>query len=72
MYMIGGGLLRRSELVTIKYKNSANSDNWGISIEDRAVVVIIKYYKNIGQIGKGKVIHRYLLREVGELIIYYL
>jgi hypothetical protein len=71
-HMTGGGPPRGSELVTVKYKNSANGDNRGINIEDRAVVVTIKYHKNIGQTGKGKVIHRYLPREVGELMIYYL
>jgi hypothetical protein len=43
--------------VSIKYKNSANSDSCGIFIEDGAVVFVTKYYKNIGQTGKGKVIH---------------
>jgi hypothetical protein len=70
--MTGGGPPRGLELVTVKYKNSANGDSWGIGIEDGAVVVTTKYYKNIGQTGKGKVIHRYLPREVGELVVYYL
>jgi hypothetical protein len=47
VYIIGGGPLRRLELVTVKYKNSANSNSWGISIKDSAVVVTTKYYKNI-------------------------
>jgi hypothetical protein len=72
VHMTGGGPPRGSELVTVTYKNSANGDSRGISIEDGAVVVTTKYHKNIGQTGKGKVIHRYLPREVGELVVYYL
>lgn len=30
------------------------------------------YHKNVGLIGKSKVIYRYILWEVGELIVYYL
>jgi superfamily II DNA helicase RecQ len=72
VHMTGGGPPRGSELVTVTYKNSANGDSRGIGIEDGAVRVTTKYHKNIGQTGKGKVIHRYLPREVGELVVYYL
>jgi len=68
----GGGPPRGLELVTITYKNSANDDSRGIGIEDGAVVVTTKYHKNIGQTGKGKVIHRYLPCEMGELVVCYL
>jgi hypothetical protein len=43
--------------VLIKYRNSANGDSRRIFIEDGAVVFVTKYYKNVGQIGKGKVIY---------------
>jgi hypothetical protein len=72
VHITGGGPPRRLELVTVKFKNSANGDSQGISIKDGAVRVTIKYYKNIRQTGKGKVIYRYLPREVGELVVYYL
>jgi hypothetical protein len=71
-HMSWGGAPRASELVTIKYKNSANGDSRGFSIEDGLVVATTSYHKNIGQSGKAKVIHRYLPREVGELMVYYL
>jgi hypothetical protein len=72
VYMIEGGPLRRLELVIVIYKNSANKDSQGTNIKDSYVRVIITYYKNIGQTGKSKVIYRYLLREVDELVVYYL
>jgi hypothetical protein len=58
--------------VSIQYKNSANGDSRRIFIEDGAVVFVTKYHKNIRQTGKGKVIHQYMPREVGELVVYYL
>jgi hypothetical protein len=36
------------------------------------VVYVTAYHKNIGSTGKSKVIHRYVPREVGELLVYYL
>jgi hypothetical protein len=58
--------------VTVKHSNSANGDSRGIFIEDGLVVFVTKYHKNVGQTGKGKVIHRYVPREVGELVVLYL
>jgi hypothetical protein len=72
VHMTGGAPPRGTELVSIKYSNSANGDSRGIFIEFEAVVFVTKYHKNIGQTGKGKVIHRYMPREVGELVVYYL
>ena len=48
VHMTGGGPPRRLELVIVTYKNSANGDSQGISIEDGTVIVTTKYHKNIG------------------------
>lgn len=72
VHMTGGAPPRGSELVSIKFKNSANSDSRGIFIEDSVVCFVTRYHKNIGQTGTGKVIHRYVPREVGELVVFYL
>lgn len=71
VHMTGGAPPRGTELVTVKHSNTANGDSRGIFIEDGLVVFVTKYHKNIGQTGKGKVIHRYLPREVGELVVFY-
>jgi hypothetical protein len=57
VHITGGALLRGTKLVLIKYRNSANSDSCRIFIKDGAVVFVTKYYKNVGQTGKGKVIY---------------
>jgi hypothetical protein len=72
VHITGGAPPRGTELVTVKHSNTANGDSQGIFIEDGLVVFVTKYYKNVGQTGKGKVIYRYLPREVGELVVFYL
>ena len=44
----------------------------GFFIKDEVVVFVTMYHKNIGQTGKGKDIHQYMPREVGELVVYHL
>ncbi|KAH5708161.1 hypothetical protein HBI18_241080 [Parastagonospora nodorum] len=66
VHMTGGAPPRGSELVAVQYKNSANGDSRGIFIEDGAVVFVTK------PTGQGKVVRRYVPREVGELVVFYL
>ena len=40
-------------------------------IEDGLVVIMTRYHKGMSTTGKQKVVHRYLPREVGELVVYY-
>jgi len=72
VHMTGGLPARGTELVTVQYKNSPNGDSRGIFIENGLVVYVTAYHKGAGSSGKSKVIHRYLPREVGELMVYYL
>ena len=57
MHTTGGLLLRRTKLVSVQYKNSANSNSRGIFIKDRLVVYITAYYKNIGSTRNSKIIY---------------
>lgn len=72
VHITGGAPPQATELVTVQYRNSSNGDSRGIFIEDGLVVFVTKYHKNVGQTGKGKVIHQYVPREVGALVVYYL
>jgi superfamily II DNA helicase RecQ len=71
-HMSAGQPPRGTELVTIEYKNSVESESRGVFIEDGLMVLVTVYHKNIGSSRKAKIIHRYLPREVGELMLYYL
>jgi hypothetical protein len=72
VYMTGGAPPRGTELLTVRFQNDAQGNSRGIFIEDGLVVLVTTYHKNIAQTGNGKVVHRYLPREVGELVVWYL
>ena len=72
VHMTGGQPARGTELVTVTYKNMPNGQSRGIFVENGLMVYVTMYHKGIGHAGTAKVIHRYLPREVGELLLYYL
>ena len=43
-----------------------------IFVEEGLVSTITTYYKGYSVIGSTKIIYRYLPKEVGELVVYYL
>jgi superfamily II DNA helicase RecQ len=71
-HMTGGQPPRGTEMVTIPWINTANGESRGVFIEDGLLVLMGAYHKNIGASGKAKIIHRYMPKEVGELVVYYL
>ncbi|KAK6380478.1 hypothetical protein LTR81_027692 [Elasticomyces elasticus] len=44
----------------------------GVFIENRMVVFVTNYYKGYKKGRRVKIVHRYVPREVGELVVYYL
>ncbi|KAF1925610.1 uncharacterized protein M421DRAFT_38901, partial [Didymella exigua CBS 183.55] len=72
VHMTGGAPARGTELVTVTHTNMPNAESRGLFVEDGLMVYVTMYHKGIGQTGNAKVIHRYLPREVGELLFYYL
>ncbi len=71
-YLTGGQPGRATELLSVQYKNSPNGTGRGIFVEAGLLAIMTAYYKGFGLSSKTKVIHRYLPREVGELVFYYL
>jgi hypothetical protein len=43
-----------------------------VFVKDGLIVYVTMYHKGIGYARTAKIIYRYLLREVGELLFYYL
>ena len=72
VHMTGGLPARGTELITVQYANGVNGGGRGIFIEDGLVACVTAYHKNIGASGKSKTIHRYLPREVGEMVVSYI
>ena len=67
-----GGVARGSELITMQHRNSSTSERRGIYVIDSMVHFVTGYHKGYGNSAKPKIIHQFVPREVGELVVYYL
>ncbi|KAK6591364.1 hypothetical protein H4I95_12233 [Botrytis cinerea] len=60
------------ELLGMRWKNTAYGGVRNIFIEEGLVAFVATYHKGYRSSGSIKIVHRYLPREVGELLVYYL
>src|SRR5277367_6410975 len=72
MHMVGGQPARATELLGMRHSNTKQGGLRNIFIERGMMAFVTTYHKNYQQTGKMKIIHRYLPREVGELLLRYL
>ena len=72
MHITGGQPARGTELLSIRHSNTETGGHRNIFIEDGLVVFVTRYHKGYAMSGDVKIIHRYLPREVGELLVLYL
>jgi hypothetical protein len=72
MHIAGGQLARGPEILSIRHSNTIKGGHRNIFIEDGIVVFVTWYYKGYNVSGDVKIIYRYLPREVGELVVWYL
>ena len=72
MHVSAGQPARATELLSIRHSNTVKGGHRNIFIEDGMVVFVTRYHKGYAVSGDVKIIHRYLPREVGELLVYYL
>jgi hypothetical protein len=70
--MVGGQPARATELIGMRYANTKQGGLRNIFIDCGIMAFVTTYYKNYQQTGKMKIIYRYLLQEVGELLLRYL
>ena len=68
-----GALARGTEVVSIRTENgeSARAQR-GVFVNNSMVELVTGYYKGYSKSGEAKIIYRYLLQEVGKLLVYYL
>jgi hypothetical protein len=71
-HMAGGQPARGPEIMSIRHSNTVKGGHRNIFIEDGMVVFVMRYHKGYSVSGDVKIIHRYLPREVGELLVYYM
>ncbi|KAI2475473.1 ATP-dependent DNA helicase Q5 [Pyrenophora tritici-repentis] len=72
MHMTGGQPARGPELLSVRHSNTVQGGHRNIFIEDGMVVFVTRYHKGYKVSGYVKIIHRYLPREVGELVVWYM
>lgn len=72
VYLCGGQPARGRELLSIRHRNTPGGGIRDVFIEDGLVTFVTKYHKGFYVSNDVKVIHRYLPREIGELVVWYL
>lgn len=69
MHATAGQPARAPELLSIQYYNTTNSQQQNIYIEDGIVTFVTAYHKGFHASNDVKIIHQYVPREVGELVV---
>jgi hypothetical protein len=72
MRLCGGQPSRAPEILGLRWKNTANGGVQNIIIENSLAGFVAQYHKGYRSSGNINIIQRYLPREVGELLVYYL
>ena len=72
MHITGGQPARAPEILSVRHSNTMTGGCRNIFIEDGMVVYATSYHKGYTMSGDVKIIHRYLPREVGELLVLYM
>ena len=72
LHTVSGQPARATEILGVRWKNTEQGGVRNIFIEDGLVSLVISYHKGYMNSGNLKIIHRYLPKEIGELLVYYL
>jgi superfamily II DNA helicase RecQ len=72
MHILGGQPGRATEVLSIRHSNTWKGGHRNIFIEDGLVAFVTRYHKGFALSGDVKLIHRYLPREIGTLLVWYL
>jgi hypothetical protein len=72
VHITSGQPARGTEILSLRVSNTLHGIRRNIFIENGLVSFVTFYHKGYSISGSTKIIHRYLPREVGELLIYYL
>lgn len=70
VHLTSGQPARVTEIISVRHVNTMHHRN--IFIKDGLVGIVTSYHKGSTCTGSTKIIHRYLPKEVGELLVYYL
>src|SRR5882762_7221704 len=72
VHITRGQPARGPELLSIRHTNTASGRHRNVFIEDGYVAMATTYHKGNSSTLSPRIIHRYMPREVGELVVWYL
>jgi hypothetical protein len=72
LHISGGQPARAPEILSLQYINSLKTGLRNIFLENGLICFVTYYHKGYSVSDSTKIIHRYLPREIGELLVYYL
>jgi superfamily II DNA helicase RecQ len=72
MHISGRQPARGPELLSVRHSNTVQGGHRNVFIKDGIVVFVTRYHKGYNVSGDVKIIHRYLPREVGEVMVWYM
>jgi hypothetical protein len=72
VHITSGQPARGTELLSLQHSNTAQGHHRSIFIEEGLISTVTSYHKGYNITGSTKIIHRYLPKEVSELLVYYL
>jgi hypothetical protein len=72
LHLTAGQPARGTELLSLRITNTIHGHHRSLFIDNGLVSFVTSYHKGYSVTGSTKIIHRYLPKEVGELLVYYL
>jgi hypothetical protein len=72
IHLTGGQPGRGTELTSLRHMNTISGYHRNIFADNGVVNTVTTYHKGYSITNSMKIIHRFLPKEVGELLVYYL
>lgn len=72
VHLTSGQPAQGTEILSLRHMNSFYSHHRSVFIKNGMVSTVTSYHKGYSVTGLTKIIHRYLPKEIGELLVYYL
>jgi hypothetical protein len=69
IHIARGQPARGPKILSVQYSNTIKGEHRNIFIEDSIVVFVTQYHKRYNVSSDVKIIHQYLPRKVGELVV---
>ena len=72
VHLTGGQPGQATELLSIRHENRPDKSGRDVFVKDGQVAIVTGYHKKYAKRGKAKILHRYVPREVSELVVWHL